>query len=102
MLLILLIPFFLIGKLFMYLTNYCCLKKKESENLDTIKQRIKSDYRLFNPCYQKEKILELFLEFKNKDLLSKSQYDEILIKTNRLNDLDLYKIQQSLRSPKLL
>ena len=102
MLLILLIPFFLLGKLFMYLTNYCFIKKKESENLDSIKQRIKSDYRIFNPCYQKEKIIELFLEFKRKNLLSKSQYDEILIKTNRLNELDLYKLQENLRTPKLM
>ena len=86
----------------MYLTNYCFIKKKESENLDSIKQRIKSDYRIFNPCYQKEKIIELFLEFKRKNLLSKSQYDEILIKTNRLNELDLYKLQENLRTPKLM
>ena len=56
MILILIIPFYLVAKLIMYITNYCCLKEKESGNLNHIKQKIKSDYRIFNPCYQKENI----------------------------------------------
>ena len=102
MLIILFIPFYLLGKLIMYLTNYCCLKEKESENLDKIKQKMKSDYRLFNPCYQKVKLEELFLEFKKKNLLSNLQYGELLTKIEKLNDLDLYKLQQSLRTQKLM
>ena len=102
MFIILLIPFYLFGKLIMYLTNYCCLKKQEAQSLNKIKELLKSDYRLYNPCYQKEKLEELFLEFKNTNLLSNSQYDELLMKIERLNDLDLYKLQQSLRTPKFM
>jgi hypothetical protein len=102
MLLILLIPFYLIGKLIMYITNYCCLKEKESEKFNDIKQKIKSDYRLFNPCYQKEKIAQLFYEFKINKSLTNSQYEDIINKLKRLNDLDLYKLQQSLRTPKFM
>ena len=63
---------------------------------------MKSDYRLFNPCYQKVKLEELFLEFKKKNLLSNLQYGELLTKIEKLNDLDLYKLQQSLRTQKLM
>ena len=77
MILILIIPFYLLAKLINYLTNYCCLKKEESKNFDDIKDKLRSDYRLFNPYYQKEKIEELFLEYKNKNLLTISQYEEI-------------------------
>ena len=45
MFIILLIPFYLIGKLIMYITNYCGLKEKEPENLNNIRQKLKSDYR---------------------------------------------------------
>ena len=102
MLLILLIPFYLLAKFIMWITNYCCLKEKESENLNNIKQKIKSDYRLFNPCYQKEKIDQIFLEFKRDNLLTQTQYEELKDKLNRLNDLDLYKLQQNLRIPKIM
>ena len=44
----------------MYITNNCCLKKKESTHLDEIKRDMKTDYRLFNPCYQKEEITKIF------------------------------------------
>ena len=102
MILILIIPFYLLAKLINYLTNYCCLKKEESKNFDDIKDKLRSDYRLFNPYYQKEKIEELFLEYKNKNLLTISQYEEIQDKINRLNDLDLYILQQKLRSQKIM
>jgi len=102
MILFLIIPFYLLAKLIMYLTNYCCLKKKESEKLNNIKQKIKSDYRIFNPCYQKEKISQLFYEYQRKNLLNNSQYKELIDKVNRLNDLDLYKLQQNMRIPKLM
>ena len=102
MLLILLIPFYLLAKLIMYLTNHCCLKKKESEKLNNIKPKIKSDYRIFNPCYQKEKISQIFYEYHTKNLLTNSQYKELIEKVNRLNDLDLYKLQQNMRIPKLM
>ena len=102
MLLFLLIPFYLLAKLIMYITNNCCLKKDESKNLDEIKRDIKTDYRLFNPCYQKEEITKIFSEWEKENLLTSSQYDELIEKLNRLNDLDLYKIQQSLRIPKVM
>jgi hypothetical protein len=102
MLLILLLPFYLLAKLIMYITNYCCLKKKESEHLNNIIKRIKSDYRIFNPCYQKEKISQIFNEYQRKKLLTNSQYKELIDKLNRLNDLDLYKLQQNMRTPKLM
>ena len=102
MLLILLIPFYLLAKFIMWATNFCCLKEKESENLNNIKQKIKSDYRIFNPCYQKEKIEQIFLEFKRDNLLTHTQYKELKDKLNRFNDLDLYKLQQNLRTPKVM
>ena len=102
MLLILIIPFYLLSKLIMYLTHYCCLKKKESDNLNDIKQKMKSDYRTFNPCYQKEKISQMFYEYHRKNLLTNSQYKELIEKLNRLNDLDLYRLQQNMRTPKLM
>ena len=102
MLLFLLIPFYLLAKLIMYITNNCCLKKDDSKNLDEIKRDIKTDYRLFNPCYQKEEITKIFSEWEKENLLTSSQYDELIEKLNRLNDLDLYKIQQSLRIPKVM
>ena len=86
----------------MWITNYYWLKEKESENLNNIKQKIKSDYRIFNPCYQKEKIDQIFLEFKRDNLLTQTQYEELKNKLNRLNDFDLYKLQQSLRTPKVM
>ena len=102
MLLILFIPFFLLSKFIMWLTNDCFLKRKESENLDDIKQKLKSDYRTLNPCYQKEKISQIFSEFKRNNLLTESQYKELTEKINRLNDLDLYKLQQKLRTQKVM
>ena len=104
MILILIIPFYLLGNFFMYITNFCCLKKKEVKNLNDINEKIKSDYRIFNPCYQKEEIKKLFSEFKgsNNDdsLLNKFQYQEIEKKIEQLNYLDLYKLQESLRIPR--
>ena len=102
MILILLLPFYLLAKLIMCITNYCCLKQKESERLDDINEKIKSDYRLFNPCYQKEKIEEIFTGFKNKDILTESQYKELIDKLERLNYYDLYKLQESLKAPKIM
>ena len=64
MLLILLIPFYLLAKLIMRITNNCCLKEREAEHLDIIKSQMKSDYRIFNPYDQREKINQIFLEFK--------------------------------------
>ena len=34
--------------------------KIDNENLNDIKSKIKSDYRIFNPCYQREEIKNLF------------------------------------------
>ena len=101
MILILVCPFFLLAKFIMYITKYCGLKK-ESENLNDIKQKIKSDYRIFNPCYQKEEIKHIFSEFRSNNLLTVSQYKELNEKIDRLNDLDLYKLQKNLRTPKLM
>ena len=105
MLLILLIPFYFLAKLIMHYTNYCYLKKKESENInDDIKQRIKKRYKIFNPYYlKKKKIIKIFKEYYNNNLLTYSQYEEIIDKIkNKLNYLDLYKIQQKMRIPKLM
>ena len=102
MLLILLIPFFLLAKFIMWITNNCCLKEEESENIKNIKQKLKSDYRIFNPCYQKEQIEQIFEEFKRDNLLTQTQYKELKDKLDKMNDLDLYKLQQDLRIPKVM
>ena len=102
MFLILLIPFYLLAKFIMWITKYCGLKEEESENLNDIKQKLKSDYRLFNPCYQREKIDQMFLEFKRKNLLTQTQYEELKDQLNKLNDFDLYKLQQNLRVQKFM
>ncbi len=100
MILILLIPFYLLAKLIMRKTNYFCLQEKESENFNDIKQKIKNDYRIFNPCSQKEKIVQMFSEFFGNNLLTQSQYKELTDKLNRLNYFDLYLLQQKLRIQK--
>ena len=102
MLLILLLPFYLLAKFIMWLTNYCRLKEKEAEHLDIIKKQMKSDYRIFNPCSQREKIDEIFLEFKRENVLSEEQYKELKSKLNKLNEFDLYKLQQNLRTQKVM
>ena len=102
MILILLIPFYLLAKFIMWITNFCFLKEKEAENLQDIKQNIRSDYRIFNPCYQREKIDQMFLEFKRDNLLTQRQYEELKEKLNKQNDLDLYKLQQNLRIQKVM
>ena len=79
---------------------YCCYKNEKTENLKDVKQKIISDYRIFNPCYQKKEIILFFSKFKEDNLLTTSQYEEIEKKVNLLNDLDLYKLQQSMRVPK--
>ena len=96
MVLFLILPFFLLAKLIIY----CCYKKEKAENLEDVKGKLISDYRIFNPCYQKEEIKRLFSEFKNNKTLELSQYEEIEKKINLLNDLDLYKLQQNMRIPK--
>ena len=101
MVLILLIPFFLLAKLILYIINCCCLQKKENQNFDDIKQKIKGDYKIFNPIYDKEKIIDLFKEFKkDKNLLTDSQFNEIKSKINGLKSSDLFKLQKSYRTPK--
>ena len=63
---------------------------------------MKGDYRLLNPCYQKEEIDQVFKEFKRDKLLTDSQYKELSQKLNGLNDLDLYKLQERLRTQKIM
>ena len=98
MFLFLILPFYLLAKLIIY----CYYKKEKTENekLSEIKSKIKSDYRIFNPCYQKEEIKNLFFEFKKNNIIKESQYEEIEKKINRLNDLDLYKLQKKMKIPK--
>ena len=96
MILFLILPFFLLAKLIIY----CYYKNEKTENLEKVKQKMISDYRIFNPCYQKKEIMRLFSEFRDKNLLMQSQYEEIEKKLNKLNDLDLYKLQQNLKIPK--
>ena len=98
MVLILILPFFLLAKLILYL----CSKKEKEENLKDIKQKMKSDYRIFNPCYQREAIKNLFSEFKENGTLEDSQYDELIEKKlGKLNSLDLFKLQRRMRIPKV-
>ena len=100
MILILIIPFFYLAKFILYITKYCCLKKEESQNYKDIENRIKIDYKMMNLCGQIDGIKEIFSEYKEKGLLVQSQYDEILKKLKGLNDIDLYKLQKSFRTPK--
>ena len=97
MILILILPFYLLAKLLVY----CFSKKEKEKNLNDIKQKIRSDYRIFNPCYQKEEIQNLFSEFKNNETLEDSQYKELEEKINRLKIIDLYKLSENLRIPKI-
>ena len=101
MILILILPFYLLAKLISYLTNFCCLKEKE-KNIDEIKNKFKTDYRIFNPCSQKEKIISIFKEFKDKKLLTDSQFEEFEKKLDDLNDLNFYYFQIKLRAPKIM
>ena len=95
--LIAILPFFLLAKLFVY----CCSEKEKEKDLKDIKKKLRSDYGIFNPCCQKEEIRNLFLEFKNNKTLEEYQYDEIEKKINRLNSFDLYKLSNYLRIPKI-
>jgi len=118
MILALVFPFYYLAKLLMYITNNCCLEEK-NEKLKSIKQKLKSDYRIFNPCYQKEGIINLFEAFYNNDninncsnndinvtnirknnLLTQSKFKEITDKIEELNSLDLYYLQQNMRIKK--
>ena len=78
MFLILFLPFYLLAKL---ITN-CCTKKEASPNLEEVQQKIRSEYRIFNPCYQREEIKSIFSEFKNNQTFEDSQFEE-LEKKNR-------------------
>ena len=95
--LIAILPFFLLAKLFFYF----CSKKEKEKDLKDIKHKMRSDYRIFNPCYQKEEIRNLFYEFNKNKILEDSQYEEVKKKINRLNILDLYKLSNNLRMPKI-
>ena len=97
MFLILLLPFYLLAKLIIK----CCSKKEVSPNLEEVQQKIRSEYRVFNPCYQRQEIKNIFSEFKINQTLEDSQYEELEKKIDRLNDLDLFKLQQNLRIPKI-
>ena len=108
MILILVIPFYLLGKLIMYITNYCCMKQNEAKKLNDINEKIKSDYRLFNPCSQKQKIAELFKKFKEDSdnnenkLLNEDQYNEIIQKLTDMKDIEFYRLQKRMRTPKFM
>ena len=96
MIVLLIIPIFLIPKLFRYLANYSYLKEKERIDLN------KNDYKLyniFNPYYQKDKIKELFSDYQ-KEILESSRIDEIKTKLEKLNNFDLYKLQKNFRIQK--
>ena len=100
MILVLIIPFSYIAKLILIMTKYCCLKKKETKNYKDIENKIKIDYKIMNLCGQTNGLKEIFFEYKEKGLLVKSQYDEILNKLDELKDMDLYKLQKSFRTQK--
>ena len=100
MILILIIPFCYLAKFILSITNYCRLDKKESQNYKDIENKIKIDYKMMNLCVQKDGIKEIFSEYKEKGYLEESQYKEILDKLDKLNDIDLYKLQKSFRTPK--
>ena len=48
--------------------------------MNDVRQKMKGDYRLLNPRYQKEEIDQVFKEFKRDELLTDSQYKELLEK----------------------
>ena len=101
MVVILLFPFFLLGKFIFYIINCCCLHKEEIQNFNDVKQRIKGDYKIFNPVYDKQKIIDLFKEYKDDEkLLTESQYNEIENKIKRLKSLDLFKLQKNYKTTK--
>ena len=101
MILILIIPFFYLAKLFLNLTKYCCLEKKEeSKNYKDIENKIKIDYKMMNLCGRTDGLKEIFFEYKEKGLLTQSQLDEITTKLEGLKDIDLYQLQKSFRTPK--
>ena len=102
MILILVIPFYLLAKLIMYLTNYCCMKQNEARRLIDINKKIKIDYRLLNPCYQKDKIMEIFNKFKEKKLLDDAQCNEIIQKVKDMTYMELYTLQKRMRTPKIM
>ena len=97
---ILVIPFFYLPKFIMFIINYFCLKEKEPDSFENIEQKIKVDYKLMNLCGKKEGLKEIISGFKDKELLIESQYEELENKINLLNEMDFYKLQQRLRTPK--
>ena len=97
MILALIVPFNLLAKFINYLTNFCCLKEKEDKNFADISEKLKSDYRIFNPCNQKKNIMEVFKEFNDENLITNEELEE---KLNDLNDIDFYEMQKKWRAPK--
>ena len=92
------------------------LIKKNNNNLidnndDNIKSDINhkkviiNDYKIFNPYYQRERLIEIFSEFKSNKLLSKSQYEYLENKikySNEFTQLDLYKFSQKMKIPRYM
>ena len=105
MILILVIPFYYLGKFIMFITNYCCLNQKEENRLNNINRKRKSDYRLFNPFSQKEKVKEIFEEFKSKkndNLLNENQYNKIIEKLEEINYKGWYNLGKKMRTHKIM
>ena len=75
--------------------------KNEDKNNDR-NPIIFNDYKLFNPYYQKERLKEIFEEFKKKALLNEEQYQCIVNKIDNLNNLDLNKFRKKMRIPRYI
>ena len=65
------------------------------------KKRVNIDiYKVLNPYYQKNQLIEIFSKFKNNNLLTQKQFDFLKNKVDTLDRFELYKIQQKMKVPK--
>ena len=101
---------FIIAKIIMCMTNYCCLddnKSADENNLNniSINEKIqKLDYNLFNPFNQRENIMKIFYEFckpeNGEQIIEENQYNEIKAQLDNLDNKDLYELQEKFLIPK--
>ena len=91
MILILIFPFFLLGKLFEIIVKCCCLKEKiqEIEEIKNVEKKFKSNYKIFEPFFVKEFIIKKFENLKQKQINRRNSNRKIKkkfrkFKTNRI------------------
>ena len=107
MILILIFPFFLLGKLFEIIVKCCCLKEKiqENEEIKNVEKKFKSNYKIFEPFFVKDFIIkkfDYFKENKKKQLLEESQIEKLRKNLENLKPIELYNIQNKLRTQKFM